>query len=223
METLQHMIYHCRVSKEIWDYLLTEFKVFPTIDGDRLSITNRMLSHASVDKSELLNLFLGWKIWKMRNNIIFQQEREHIIHIVHKAIRGHQLWQQAVEQEEQQRQLVRTTSPRKITLAEVIPQTAQYYCLMDASWKNQTEPSGTGWYLYSIRGIQILQGSSSAEPTDSVFKAESLAMRIATHQLRALKFTNVALFTACKKVIDLIKRGRVWKPSAMSVSRKYIL
>lgn len=202
VETLQHMIYHCRVSKEIWDYLLTEFKVFSTIDGDRLSITNRMLSHASVDKSELLNLFFGWKIWKMRNNIIFQQEREHIIHIVHKAIRDHQLSQQAVEQEEQLRQPVRTTSPREITLAEVIPQTAQYYCLMDASWKNQTEPSGIGWYLYSIQGIQILQGSSSAEPTNSAFKAESLGMRMATHQLRALRFTNVALFTDFKRVID---------------------
>lgn len=97
-----------------WDYLLTKFKVFPTIDGDRLSITNRMLSHASVDKSELLKFFLGWKIWKMRNNIILQQEREHIIHIVHKAIRDHQLWQQAVKQEEQQRQPVRTTSPREL-------------------------------------------------------------------------------------------------------------
>lgn len=76
---------------------------------------------------------------------------------------------------------------------------------MDASWKNQTEPSGIGWYLYSIQGIQILQGSSSVQPTNSAFKAESLAMRMATHQLRALRFTNVALFTDCKRVIDEIK------------------
>lgn len=114
---------------------------------------------------------------------------------------------QAMAQEEQQWQPVRNSSPREITLAEVIPQTAQYYCLVDASWKNQTEPSGIGWSLYSIQGIQILQGSSSVQPTNTAFEAEALAMRMATQQLRALRFTNVALFSDCKRVIDEIKQG----------------
>ncbi|CAN7047100.1 unnamed protein product, partial [Brassica oleracea var. botrytis] len=36
---------------------------------------------------EMLNFFVGWKIWRMRNNIIFQNKRDHIIHVVHGALR----------------------------------------------------------------------------------------------------------------------------------------
>ncbi|KAF8099630.1 hypothetical protein N665_0240s0005 [Sinapis alba] len=168
VETLKHMIYYCRVSKEVWDFLPTEFKVVPTENEELVSITNKMLDHAVANKSEMLNMFLGWRLWKMKNNIVFQQKREHILQVVHKAIRDHHLWKQ----------------------------------------KSQLEPSGIGWSLYSIQGIQLLQGSSSTQPTNSALEAEAVAVRMTAQQLRTLRFTNVTFFSDCKKVIDEIEQGK---------------
>ncbi|KAF8090143.1 hypothetical protein N665_0485s0018 [Sinapis alba] len=201
------MIYNCRVSKEVWDFIPTDFKVSQEENEDLLAITNKMLANAETSKTEMLNMFLGWRLWKMRNNIVFQQKREHILQVVHKAIRDHQLWQKAMEQDKQELQPIRNKESQETSITQLIPQTAQYYCLVDASWKSQSEPSGIGWSLYSIQGTQLLQGSTSVQPTNSALEAEALAVRMAAQKLRALRFTNVAFFSDCKKVIDEIKQG----------------
>ncbi|CAN7040832.1 unnamed protein product [Brassica oleracea var. botrytis] len=34
------------------------------------------------DKRELLSFYIGWGLWKMRNNLVFQRKREHIVKVI---------------------------------------------------------------------------------------------------------------------------------------------
>lgn len=73
----------------------------------------------------------------------------------------------------------------------------EYYCLVDASWKNGKEVAGVGWSLHSIQGSQQLQGSSSIRPTNTPREAEAEALRMAVRQLRELAYKNVHFKSDC--------------------------
>lgn len=85
----------------------------------------------------------------MRNNIHFQQKREHILQVVHGAIRDHQHWMQAVEYDEHEVQRCRSSDRQIMDIADLLPNSAHYYCLVDASWKKDNEEGGIGWSLHS--------------------------------------------------------------------------
>ncbi|CAG7895097.1 unnamed protein product, partial [Brassica rapa] len=46
-----------------------------------------VFSMQSGQGAEILNFFVGWRLWKMRNNIIFNNKRDHIINMINGALR----------------------------------------------------------------------------------------------------------------------------------------
>lgn len=72
----------------------------------------------------------------MGNNIIFQQKHDHI---VHGAIRDFKLWLQALVGDVEQ--VSRRSNPHAKTtnVRELLTDTVDYYCCVEASWKNENE------------------------------------------------------------------------------------
>ncbi|KAJ4876280.1 F-box family protein [Raphanus sativus] len=83
-----------------------------------------------------------------------------------------------------------------------MPSSIQYYCQVDASWKNDKEVAGVGWSLHSMQGNQLLQGSTSIRATNTPGEAETEALRIAVTQVRALAFDKVHFVNDCKTIVD---------------------
>ncbi|KAF3590711.1 hypothetical protein DY000_02022677 [Brassica cretica] len=73
--------------------------------------------------------------------------------VVHGAIRDHQHWMQAVEYDEHEVQRCRSSDRQIMDIADLLPNSAHYYCLVDASWKKDNEEGGIGWSLHSKEGI----------------------------------------------------------------------
>ncbi|KAF3573803.1 hypothetical protein F2Q69_00060312 [Brassica cretica] len=90
----------------------------------------------------------------------------------------------------------------KFHFADILPCSALYYCLVDASWKNENEEGGIGWSLYSKEGIQKLQGSSAIMSTNSYLEAEGVALLMAVQQMKRLQYHHVPLISDCKRLID---------------------
>lgn len=121
VETLNHMLFHCRVSKEIWSLTPTNFMIAQNQTSvSLLQNLNAMMSNARHDRSELLNFHVGWRLWKMRDKIYFQQQREHILQVIHGALRDHHDWNQALEQEEQEPQQHASSIQHWCSIPEII-------------------------------------------------------------------------------------------------------
>lgn len=92
----------------------------------------------------------------MRNDLIFQQNRQHILQVIHGALYESQQWREALQLAKQSTQSDRKTIPKTKTIQEVLPCSASMYCLVDASWVNEKEVGGIGWSLYNKEGIHKL-------------------------------------------------------------------
>lgn len=161
-----------------------------------------LISLVKKDKRELLSFYIGWRLWKMRNNIVFQRKREHIVKVIYDAVRDFEQWEEALFKSNQEEGEKMRRTGQALQNQETAPPCTQYYCYVDASWKDDKEVAGVGWSLHGIQGNQLLQGSSSISPTNTPREAETEALRMAVRQMRALAFTNVQFRSDCKSLMD---------------------
>ncbi|KAJ0264716.1 Reverse transcriptase zinc-binding domain-containing protein [Hirschfeldia incana] len=201
-ETQDHMFFQCRVAKEIWTMAPTRFGNEEEVQPQSHQNVKMLTSLVKKDKRELLNFFIGWRLWKMRNNLVFQQKREHIVKVIYDAVRDLDQWNEATLKLNQEEGEEVRRKGQACQIQEIVPPGTQYYCYVDASWKDDKEVAGVGWSLHSIQGNQQLQGSSSIRPINTPKEAETEALRMAVRQMRALAYTNVHFKSDCKSLMD---------------------
>ncbi|KAG2293266.1 hypothetical protein Bca52824_039935 [Brassica carinata] len=127
---------------------------------------------------------------------------DHILRVIHAAIRENQCWNKAIDIESSQKQSTGAQRNQMENIHEVLPPLTNLYCLVDASWKSNQELAGIGWSLHSKEGIQKIRGSSSIVPTNTSIEAEAMAMLMAVQQIKSLRYENVAFISDCKQLID---------------------
>ena len=92
VETLSHMLFCCRVAKDIWS--LSEIST--AIDVNQADIIPQTIlgffSSQDRNPQNTLPWFLGWRIWKMRNKVLFENKRDHIISVIHAAHLDYKIW-----------------------------------------------------------------------------------------------------------------------------------
>ncbi|CAN6848339.1 unnamed protein product [Brassica oleracea] len=70
----------------------------------------------------------------MRNNIIFNNKRDHIINMINGALRDLDQWREANKNTGDEEQNRQNKSLSKISIKDKLPPNSEYYCLVDASW-----------------------------------------------------------------------------------------
>lgn len=119
----------------------------------------------------------------MRNKLVFEQQREHIVQVIHAAVIDYQQWKDANDQEEQVGPDPNVSCKNSASTTPMLPLTPSFYCLVDASWKNPRENGGIGWSLFSKEGIQQIHGSSMIKPTNYTTEAEATTLLMAVKYL----------------------------------------
>lgn len=201
-ETLPHMLFYCRVAKEIWS--LSEVSI-----ADEVTQTDRVfqtilsfLESSSRDPQATLPWFLGWRIWKIRKKIIFQNRRDHILNVIHAAYLDHKSWMEATN-----KTTTHNDQPKRMEITSIQetlrPETLNY-CVVDASWVSPHDKTGIGWSLYSRQGTLNIHGSSAIHQTISPLVAEATAMLLAVQQMVRLAYKEVMFITDCQALIKIL-------------------
>ncbi|XP_018436416.1 uncharacterized protein LOC108808815 [Raphanus sativus] len=153
-----------------------------------------------------LPLFLGWRIWKMRNKLLFENKRDHIVSVINSACLDQKMWMEAIStHNSKEDQAIQSSRPKSIQ--DVLLADTTDYCLVDASWISPTEMCGIGWSLFSKEGTLRIQGSSAVSPTNSPLIAETTTLLSAIQQLIRLSYKKVHLIGDCEILMKLAKNA----------------
>ncbi|KAH0883585.1 hypothetical protein HID58_059681, partial [Brassica napus] len=126
------------VTKEIWSLVPTSFGKDESVQTDTHQNIKEMITLVKKDKREHLNFYIGWRIGRMRNSLLFQQKREHILKVIHDALRDSGQWEEENNQSKQEDRVGRSCMhPHEEQ--EAIPAEYQYFCHVDAFWKDEKE------------------------------------------------------------------------------------
>ncbi|KAG7594035.1 Reverse transcriptase domain [Arabidopsis thaliana x Arabidopsis arenosa] len=193
-ETTLHLLFHCRLAREIWE--LSPLGMRPGQYDSATSLYDilpELLSFKDPENPKaFLFLHIGWRIWKARNDLLFNNKRWAIPDIIHQAILDFRLWKEA-----QSAHNIQTPHPPEGHKAAVSPHTqvlhsnSPLYCYADGSWIDSNSKAGIGWALYTSQGRCVLYGSASTNPTSSALEAEAVALREAILQLKKLNYQQV--------------------------------
>lgn len=191
METTIHLLFHCRFAREIWELSPLQIDPGQLLENTSISDILQKLMFPKTHQDHLFP-FIGWRIWKARNDLFFTNKRRVIPEIINHALMDFKLWRDA--QQASHMPLMKPIQKKHdhpCTFQELFQDNISFVCLTDASWKDQHSRAGIGWILLNPQRRIILRGSSSIEPTDSALEAEAHALREALFHLRRLNYSNI--------------------------------
>lgn len=205
IENIKHMILDCRVAKEIWS--LSMLNKLPHLDQYSTvhQFIEALVEQCVSEQEFTLPFFLGWRIWKMRNKIIFENKRDHIVQVIRAAWMDKRLWEEAIQLIPTNAQ---TTQAPPSSISQIFPQGMEMYCIVDASWKSPVDKAGIGWSLSSKEGILKLQGSSAIDATTSPLVAEAMAILLAVQQLNCLGYKKVVILGDSLQLLKNLEQSR---------------
>lgn len=163
-ETVNHLLFQCKLTKEIWD--LTPIS---TPSGEFLNAHNLadnlqdliMINRNHANELKLLFL-LGWRIWKMRNALIFENKRMVVPDVISQALVDLSVWNEACKLNQNkpcsQSNNVKLPTKEICTMEEAIHSSDAYCCFADGSWLSPTQQAGIGWALYNKDAALLLRG-----------------------------------------------------------------
>ncbi|XP_023633818.1 uncharacterized protein LOC111829312 [Capsella rubella] len=174
-ESIMHILFHCR---------------------DLLNVKE------SESPTDCLFPFIGWRIWKARNDLLFRNKRWAIPTIIHQAIMDYKLWKEAssLNQSYNGKPQEHKDSNNPQSLHRTMDQSNSYFCYTDGSWINSTDKAGIGWSLHNYQGKCLIKGSSSIDPTMTALEAETIALREAILQVKRLNYYPV-IFCGDSKIL----------------------
>lgn len=131
-----------------------------------------LLSNISkYDDPMVLFPYLGWRIWKTRNDLVFQNKKWSIPEVISKAILDQKLWLDANSANENMNGNRITNQEYGVTREEDIPKTMmdairkanKLCCFVDASWTSADHKAGFGWMLMSLTNSTRIFFNSPSE------------------------------------------------------------
>ncbi|KAF3507106.1 hypothetical protein F2Q69_00009608 [Brassica cretica] len=138
----------------------------------------------------------------MRNKVLFENKRDHILSVIHAAHLDYKTWMKAMIKAN-----VHTEQPQRSkinSIQEVLRPETKDYCIVDASWISPTYKAGIGWSLHSREGTLLIRGSSAIHQTISPLVAEASAMLLAVQQMVSLSYKKVMFVSDCHLLIKIL-------------------
>lgn len=202
-ETSLHLFFNCRFAREIWD--LAPFKtllVGERIESFRTGLeASKLLSclpPCGVNGGPLMPWIL-WAIWLARNQKIFKDRISSPMETLVHAISLAREWQSAQEVKSKPSAKVGGHNIQKQEEDETIT------CNTDAAWQASGKTAGFGWIFSNCAEGTRRDGATSSRHIKSPLMAEATAILLAIQQAIALGFTNLAIASDSKQVIEAIR------------------
>ena len=232
VETVNHMLFQCPLARLVW--ALTPIPAPP--DGMMMQSLYSNIYHVLSVQKQYPNddvqagivPWLMWRLWKNRNELIFQGKERAAEEIVRRAIEDAEEWRgrKQVEIEEVKRSEVKTTTTANQSHPWQPPPQTWLKCNSDGAWRQDRDSTGLGWICSDARGETLWVGARSVTKAGSAIAAEAEALKWGAETLAQFGYTNIIFETDSLSLARMINGvEEVW-PSlqpTVEVIRYYLL
>ena len=166
------------------------------------SILNSLQDTTMTDLHKLLPFWLIWRIWKARNNAVFNKFRESPSNTVLSAKAETQDWLNATQSQKKATPHTRQTTENNTKWRN--PPATYVKCNFDAGFDVQNLETTGGWIIRIQCGTPISWGSMKLVHTSNPLEAEIKALLAALQQTWIRGYTQVLMEGDCQTLINLV-------------------
>ncbi|KAG2327931.1 hypothetical protein Bca52824_010659 [Brassica carinata] len=197
VETANHLFFQCPYAQQVWRQ---SGLMIPTLHDSHISIDDKllMLLHLSKDSAiprnvRLRPIWILWRLWKSRNELIFNSKViPHevcftlAVSDVHEWVSCTAHLETGVSPARQQTQPMQYRSSKWKK-----PPMGWVKCNYDSSHRNDNTPSGMGWIIRSCNGTFLHCGHGLFEGRTTVVESEATSLIWAMQACLSLGYRNI--------------------------------
>lgn len=206
-ESINHVLFKCPFAITIWrlsNSPALQNSHFSDDVEDNVQCVLNLSQHSGIsDLHKLLPMWLLWRIWKARNNFVFNKIRESPSKIVLKAKAETNNWLH-----------IKSTRNNKASQASNRPAKDNKWwppekhlvkCNFDTSFQIQNLQATGGWIIRDQMGTPTHWGSSNLNHAATPLEAETKALLVAVQQVWIRGYKSVCFEGDCEVLIKVIK------------------
>ena len=205
-ETINHVLFTCPYAASIWS-----LSNFPWLPGHTFSqdteenisfLINSFSSNTLNTEQRLAPFWLIWRLWKARNNLVFNKFNESCSRVVTQTEAEVNEWLQDVNRREEASDLKRSSQRANVRWKK--PVFPLVKCNFNAGFTgNNTQRTG-GWIIRDHAGLAKAWGSSIVQNVTTALEAETKALLIAMQQAWVRGYKCVQFEGDCEILIKAI-------------------
>ncbi|CAL9239252.1 unnamed protein product [Arabidopsis halleri] len=182
-ETTNHILFMCPHAQAVWRCANIDINHHVTPLGDFEDNLHRIVQMGKMQSlplhNQLLPFWIMWRIWKSRNDFLFQKVNRRPESTAQKGIHDVNDWIAATQQQQEEtRPLPTSTDPpprrRNRDGQWSPPPTGWIKCNFDSGFSQGRSFTNTGWIFRDYRGQVILSGCARLQSSTSALQAEAL-------------------------------------------------
>lgn len=205
-ETINHALFTCPSSTMIWR-LSNIFSSRPhtmseDIEENISNFLNLFQLNHMTEVQKLLPFWLLWRIWKSRNNLVFNNYRESVSKIVTQARAETKEWIENTRKQGRSSQA--QPRPTSVTGLWTAPTQPYVKCNFDAGFNLHHLQATWGWIIRDYRGFSQSWGALVLDNVRTPLEAEAKALLAAVQQSWLRGYTNVIFEGDCEILINLV-------------------
>ena len=204
-ESINHALFTCPFATMAWRLAdVTLFRNLQMSDSIAENINHilTLLQHKTItDFQKLLPYWLLWRIWKARNNVVFNNFRESPTNTALRSQAETRDWLNATQS--QRRENVRIGTSTTSNTAWQPPPITHLKCNFDAGFNVQSLNATAGWIIRNHEGKPQHWGSLKLDHTSTPLEAETKALLAALQQTWVRGYKQVVMEGDCQTLINL--------------------
>ncbi|KAG7586300.1 Reverse transcriptase zinc-binding domain [Arabidopsis thaliana x Arabidopsis arenosa] len=205
-ETINHVFFECPHSLLVWRKANIPLRQMHNLSDDIDELIKTFVdlqnNHVLTKEDQLLPFWILWRIWKARNNFVFNKFREDPVKVVSQSKAEVKEWLDSVQKQDHTTGRSETTG--STTGIWMPPPHSHVKCNVDAGFDKNTSIATGGWIVHNSLGHSTMWGSGRLCQTQSALEAEARALLAAIQQVWTASFKAVIFESDCEVLVKIL-------------------
>ncbi|XP_018465005.2 uncharacterized protein LOC108836338 [Raphanus sativus] len=209
-ESINNVLFQCPLARLVWAH-----SAIPTPQGGILdnSLYSNLFHALNVEKeypkddvqSDLVPWLL-WRLWKSRNEFLFQGKDYEAMSILQKAKEDAEEWRERATCEKSEVETEKTSTPLKLNPKQVWKPSPPTWlkCNSDGAWHKDRANCGLGWICKNNKGKLIWAGARAVPRLGSCIETEAEALKWAAETVVRFGYIKVIFESDSLNLIKML-------------------
>lgn len=208
-ESTNHLLFQCPYARLVWALSPIKDPKGGVLAHSLFSNIYHVLQNHRYPDQDGGNLELGpwilWRLWKKRNEYIFQGQDYDGSSTVQKAIEDAREWRSRNDNPVAKDTKVKAPSNSHSPKTWKPPREQWVKCNVDGSWNHNQDNGGVGWISRNRDGRLLWAGAKKMQGLGSAIETEAEAIRWAIHTMVNFGYSNVIVESDSQVLVRKIK------------------